>query len=792
MKSTSAFVVGLCALAGCYAPDVPNGALRCSDDGRCPRGFYCEGTTLKCFRDGTGPGDVDLSGMADMSDADLTIVKVGIGVPCTADNQCESGFCTDGVCCNARCHEDCKSCNEAGGTAGACENRGAGLMPQSGHDGTCAMQPASTCGKSGKCDGAGGCQLYDNTTQCKAGTCDPTPLMGRAPSKCDGLGACIDSPLISCGPFKCNSTNTGCITTCANSNDCVAPNACNGGSCGPKPNGGMCSSGTECQSNNCIDGFCCNSTCTGQCEACDVPGQQGTCSQVASGQPHGSRTACAGTAPCRGSCSTSRTACTFPGSGTSCRNASCTGGPAAPIRTLAAGCDGAGNCPNMTQSCGAYTCNAGGTDCNSTCSGDPQCSTSGWCSGTSCVAKGANGAACSSANQCTSNICVDGRCCNSTCTGQCEACDNAGNLGVCSQVTGAPHTGRPACMGTGTCAAACSTSRTACTFPGGTVQCSSQSCTGSTRTNAAFCNGAGGCNTPTTTSCGNYLCSGTNCGTSCSGDASCVSTAYCNAGSACAARKANGGTCNNAAGADCLVAGCRVCTSNNCVDGYCCNSACGGVCDRCNSTPGTCTLIPDNQPGDPGCGVYLCNGVSAACPTTCATTADCVAGYSCSGGACVGTCFAAGTPVKTPDGLRAIETFAKGDLVLAFDTRTGRTEPRQVLAVEKRQSTALVSIAFGDAPAIVTTPEHHFWVEGSGWVRAAELGLDDRLLAPGGEWMRVRSLLTQWRALSAGPVEVYNLVVAELDNFFVGEAGALVHSCDYMAFSPLTRDALRR
>src|SRR5690349_5773551 len=32
---------------------------------------------------------------------------VTTGKPCTADNQCQSGFCTDGVCCQSACHESC-------------------------------------------------------------------------------------------------------------------------------------------------------------------------------------------------------------------------------------------------------------------------------------------------------------------------------------------------------------------------------------------------------------------------------------------------------------------------------------------------------------------------------------------------------------------------------------------------------------------------------------------------------------------------------------------------------------
>ena len=37
------------------------------------------------------------------------------GVECIEANQCQSGFCTDGVCCNEQCSAVCKSCNTDGG-----------------------------------------------------------------------------------------------------------------------------------------------------------------------------------------------------------------------------------------------------------------------------------------------------------------------------------------------------------------------------------------------------------------------------------------------------------------------------------------------------------------------------------------------------------------------------------------------------------------------------------------------------------------------------------------------------
>ncbi len=77
-----------------------------------------------------------------------------------------------------------------------------------------------------------------------------------------------------------------------------------------------CETASECPSGFCVDGVCCDAACTGQCEACDVPGTIGTCVGV-DGAPHGTRPACSPpwTPACRVSlcdASRSRSACVEP------------------------------------------------------------------------------------------------------------------------------------------------------------------------------------------------------------------------------------------------------------------------------------------------------------------------------------------------------------------------------------------------------------------------------------------------------------------------------------------------
>ena len=63
--------------------------------------------------------------------------------------------------------------------------------------------------------------------------------------------------------------------------------------------------------------------------------------------------------------------------------------------------------------------------------------------------KKAAGAACGAPGECANGLCVDGYCCNSGCTGLCEACDVIGSAGQCSPVVGEVHGTRAKCVDAG-------------------------------------------------------------------------------------------------------------------------------------------------------------------------------------------------------------------------------------------------------------------------------------------------------------------------------------------------------
>jgi MYXO-CTERM domain-containing protein len=185
---------------------------------------------------------------------------------------------------------------------------------------------------------------------------------------CNGAGSCMNGAPVNCAPYACGAST--CKTSCAAASDCDGTAYCTAQSeCKTKADPGKaCAADQECSSGHCVDGVCCDTTCTGQCEACDVAGHVGTCSP-ASGKPHGSRKACtAGAAECAGACDgVNPAACAYPGKETSCGAPSCAAG-----QSIKSSCNGKGDCSADTPvACSPYQC--GATSCKDTCAGDADC-----------------------------------------------------------------------------------------------------------------------------------------------------------------------------------------------------------------------------------------------------------------------------------------------------------------------------------------------------------------------------------------------------------------------------------
>lgn len=139
------------------------------------------------------------------------------------------------------------------------------------------------------------------------------------------------------------------------------------------------------------------------------------------------------------------------------------------------------------------------------------------------------------------------------------------------------------------------------------------------------------------------------------------------------------------------------------------------------------------------------------------------------------TCFAPGTLIVTAAGMTPIEELRVGDQVWSRSEDTGEEAYRPVVNTFVTPDQALLAVSLRDPAGRVETLEvtapHPFQVEGSGWVKAGELVVGDRVASAAGAPLEV---------VAAGPTgrttTVYNVEVEEFHTYFVGEAGAWVHN----------------
>lgn len=190
------------------------------------------------------------------------------GVACTASAECASGRCVDGVCCTSACTGQCEACDVTG-ALGSC-------VPVVGapHSLRTACTPTPTeCGF--RCDGVSRttCSRPGSSVACGKASCSVGIELHV--STCNGAGACSDTPK-SCGAYACGALT--CLTTCASDADCASGNFCKSGSCVPRVGlGSACTSTAACSSGLfCTDGACCGVAACAAFETC----ASGTCKKL--------------------------------------------------------------------------------------------------------------------------------------------------------------------------------------------------------------------------------------------------------------------------------------------------------------------------------------------------------------------------------------------------------------------------------------------------------------------------------------------------------------------------------
>ncbi len=132
------------------------------------------------------------------------------------------------------------------------------------------------------------------------------------------------------------------------------------------------------------------------------------------------------------------------------------------------------------------------------------------------------------------------------------------------------------------------------------------------------------------------------------------------------------------------------------------------------------------------------------------------------------TCFAAGTPVRTIEGVRPIEQIRPGDLVLSQDVATGALDFCPTVMVHHNAPNQTLRITLSDDEILLASVYHRFWLAGTGWAQARDLKPGDV----------VRTLGSTLRVVSVEPGAVeplFNLDVARNRSFFAGNGAVLVH-----------------
>ncbi len=305
------------------------------------------------------------------------------GLACGTDPlRCKSGHCQNGFCCASG---DCCA------TAGNCP---------------AGYSSPPVCTSPTACDGE------SDVATCVNSVC------GTA-FDVDNDSACTSGTLASdCGTYPsvyCSGAATQtappCATSCNGDAGCDANAYCNvAGQCVPdQPDGGVCTTASQCQSGHCQNGFCCASgDCCASSTDCDAYDQAAVCNTPGTCQGTRVDGVCSPTKQC--------------GVTTVQDDSGCAG-----IEANACG-------PYPAQICTSAV-NQSPPVCASTCMNDSGCDVSAHCSNGQCVPDQGQGGACTFQNDCAAGLtCVDGVCCNSACGGTCMACDVPGSVGTCTAV----------------------------------------------------------------------------------------------------------------------------------------------------------------------------------------------------------------------------------------------------------------------------------------------------------------------------------------------------------------------
>ncbi|WP_245767251.1 choice-of-anchor A family protein [Stigmatella erecta] len=228
---------------------------------------YGECTSASCCR-----ADADCASGFYCADSRCTAQREN-GASCTSAQECSTGLCVDGVCCNSACEGACDAC-DLEGHLGTCSLVSSSVQCRSaagacdvaefctGSSAACPMdakKPASAeCrGAEGACDVAEHCTGSSNdcpvdgyassTTQCRGaeGECDVAEY-------CPGSGASCPANGVQASGVACTADSNACTSdVCDGAGGCGHPLLPAGTACG---SGQVCNAAGQCLNGCWIDG----------------------------------------------------------------------------------------------------------------------------------------------------------------------------------------------------------------------------------------------------------------------------------------------------------------------------------------------------------------------------------------------------------------------------------------------------------------------------------------------------------------------------------------------------------
>ncbi len=266
----------------------------CGNDTQCPFGFYCMNNSV-CAK------------------------KLLPGNSCVAalnGSDCDTGICTNNICCSTPCNGLCDTCDPGGicrldpvFSFGGCVG---GL--QCNAQGNCTKPKGTQCGTdvdcaSGICNDVPGqvgmrvcadqrcnglCEATDATGSCKPVLFGPDDEC-NAPFECDGRNRCLLQLGQGCD-IGLSCASGICDDGMCCSQPCATGSHCEGGVCAAnKGAGSMCDSPSDCATGLCENGICCNR----ECDMCATCGGSGF--NLCNFQIGGTTIDCSGGRSCNGS-----------------------------------------------------------------------------------------------------------------------------------------------------------------------------------------------------------------------------------------------------------------------------------------------------------------------------------------------------------------------------------------------------------------------------------------------------------------------------------------------------------